>query len=634
MNLKPNQTENRNPYTILNIPPSTTSQEEIQKAYKYGSRYFHPDKIRQRQQNPNEELTKEIFIEFKNAYDILSNPISKLIYDTYGYDGIELFKSAEYRGMYTQLQTLYKNECDGKVLQELLRTIILEHNYEDYCKQNVSLNGALDMKFTLGDTSIHHDKNEMSLNVNVPLQHNSFVKIGYNTTMSYAHTGKSNVDIVYGMEVLPYTDMTMGLSIDNNSCELLNTYPTPTISTSRMLHDNTSITIQSQLHINPNNQSLITPIISIFSQRIIFKQILADIGLGFGILRNKDHNLQFQFMKIGVKSLLPKHTQVSCTFNAGVYPLPITFSIKHYLSSEEEDDDESLVHFNLHTNLVNAIAFDGYIKRQVDNHVFTKFPIHFQIGVRQTYAGTVQIIFKIFKNNSVISIPITLFSIYTSQYLFKLSYLTFMAFLVDQSVQDVLQSINNKNDIRKMLKKEHDDELDKKKDNHQDTLLQSMKSRGFVKEQQAFMSKIAFKKQVYEKNINGLVILKATYYAIHKITHGRMNSLDVTTPMQFFVKHSKLNLPSGTKSNLMGFYDITTDIMEEKESHESLLHHYWNKWHNKIFGTQKDDYYNVFLNIRYVYSGNVYEVLKADEEEISLPFCYDALLLGRENVVC
>lgn len=66
-------------YKILGIQPGA-NEEEIKKAYRRMALKFHPDKNK----DPNAE---EKFKEIAEAYEVLSDPKKKTVYDQYGEDG-------------------------------------------------------------------------------------------------------------------------------------------------------------------------------------------------------------------------------------------------------------------------------------------------------------------------------------------------------------------------------------------------------------------------------------------------------------------------------------------------------------------------------------------------------------------
>ena len=73
----------RDYYEILGISRSA-SQEEIESAYRRLALRYHPDK------NPdNSKEAEEKFIEVSGAYEVLSDPEKRQIYDQYGHAGLE-----------------------------------------------------------------------------------------------------------------------------------------------------------------------------------------------------------------------------------------------------------------------------------------------------------------------------------------------------------------------------------------------------------------------------------------------------------------------------------------------------------------------------------------------------------------
>ncbi len=64
-------------YQILGVP-RTAAQAEIQKAYRKLARKFHPD------MNPDDKTAKDKFKRVQEAYDVLSDPQKREMYDRYG----------------------------------------------------------------------------------------------------------------------------------------------------------------------------------------------------------------------------------------------------------------------------------------------------------------------------------------------------------------------------------------------------------------------------------------------------------------------------------------------------------------------------------------------------------------------
>ncbi|KAJ5807801.1 mitochondrial protein import protein MAS5 [Penicillium riverlandense] len=69
-------------YDCLGVPP-TASDSQLKSAYKKGALKYHPDK------NTNNPEAAEKFKELSHAYEILSDPQKRQLYDQYGEEGLE-----------------------------------------------------------------------------------------------------------------------------------------------------------------------------------------------------------------------------------------------------------------------------------------------------------------------------------------------------------------------------------------------------------------------------------------------------------------------------------------------------------------------------------------------------------------
>ncbi len=72
----------RDYYKVLDVPRNA-AEAEIKKAYRRLAMKYHPDR------NPNDREAEEHFKEAKEAYEVLSEPGKRAVYDQYGHAGVE-----------------------------------------------------------------------------------------------------------------------------------------------------------------------------------------------------------------------------------------------------------------------------------------------------------------------------------------------------------------------------------------------------------------------------------------------------------------------------------------------------------------------------------------------------------------
>ena len=99
-------------YTILGLDKTTATNEDIKRAYRKLAVKLHPDK-----QDPDKKTTAEKeFGELNHAYNVLSDPEKKQIYDQGGDNNVYSFEDSAFASLFTEF---FKNTQTHVYIQEL-----------------------------------------------------------------------------------------------------------------------------------------------------------------------------------------------------------------------------------------------------------------------------------------------------------------------------------------------------------------------------------------------------------------------------------------------------------------------------------------------------------------------------------
>jgi hypothetical protein len=216
--------------------------------------------------------------------------------------------------------------------------------------------------------------------------------------------------------------------------------------------------------------------------------------------------------------------------------------------------------------------------------------------------------------------PKTLWSIYPLQAL----YFSVLSRIIQDIVADVIVSVQEGHKDEAIDKEQH---------------MNKEKSKQEAKMQQEFMGRQAQLRMESERSSSGLVIKKALYFV-----EGREDSVwDVTIPMQFWVTDSRLVLPSYSKRNMLGFYDVESKVDgkvdellldgSKKESANSIVSFLKGLWRYEpnTGGTATSLSKFPKLWVHYQFGDAFYELEVFDDEELVLPHA-DAMPVSEERI--
>jgi curved DNA-binding protein CbpA len=327
-----------------------------------------------------------------------------------------------------------------------------------------------------------------------------------------------------------------------------------------------------------------------------------------------DQQQNQQQRKKSTQNQVSKPTQYSLKLNIGMNHTPLQVSATKELSENQTG------------TVMCGFGPMGIDMRVLSTRIISKF-CKLSLGVRHVAATGLSAIFQLERSGLNLSVPILVSTPMSREYAMKSIYVTLFMSLIDAVVGEHL----NEND---MLRKSNANGMNFDEmqimtgktlpvQTREDKLLEREKKRRDRAQQIQLMSRSASLKMEKEQSKeDGLVILSARY----EVSGGE--SIDVTVALQFWVMNSCLHLPSMTKSNMLGFYDVRPE--DNWQTDDS----FWNRW-SKIFkermnGIKKhQDRSTVIptLTVRYRYGKSVYEITIFDHEELSIP-SISAMRLG------
>jgi len=565
------------PYSILNVDKIAT-EARIQSSYKNLSKTFHPDR-----QPPGKarDAAQEVFVAFKNAHEILTDPVLRQVYDDYGNEAVRIVKmsihSQDPDALYPTLlkyhQMNQKKRARSHVLESLEEASIekLDHEFQvrTFMEFPCSTESTCFSKEGVEPIGLPELSGaSLSVSSTTPASSKMDITLGISTEIN---KGKGNCSRNVAIGYKPQQGTQILANVD------LSNFKSFSIGTTRTLASNTTLTATARSIPKTRTMAL-----SLVSHRDLWKnKFRGTWALGVG----SDFSLHYGLFSF--TTLFTDYPTITAKFNIGVNQYPIKLSAKKLYN-----DGSQIFYCSL------GWGSTGEEVKAIFSRAITSYT-DLSMGIKHASHSGLTWLFQVERGGFTFRLPILISSVTSSTYYEKTTLLSCITMICDQAIGQIWKEIGGQ-----VLQVEKD-EFDYK----------SQKTKHDAEQQLYFMKPIANLNTEREHQRNGLVIYQACYF----IEQGPR--IDAKIQLQFWVRNGVLQLPSGSKSQLMGFYTLL-------KMAPNLVKPFWSKWASK-------DNVNSFvpqLWIRYASGDSTYEITIQDTDSLHLPN-KSAAVLGARDIV-
>lgn len=571
-------TVHMDPYAVLNVDRDA-SELQIQSSYKNLSRTFHPDK-----QPPGDsrEAAQEVFVLFKNAQEILTDPVLRQVYDDHGNEAVRIVKmsihSTDPDALYPMLlkyHQLNKKKQARDYIQKALETSGIERSdHKLQVQTTVELPCSTESTVFLGEGSETISIPELSgASISVSSTTSSTSK--WDMTVGVSNEidkGKGRSSGSIGIGYKPQQGTQISANADLSDLTRFS------LGTTRTLANHTIITATARSIPNSRKMAL-----SLISHRNLWRnQLRGTWALGLG------NDLSMHYSLLSFTTLWADYPAITTKINLGVNPFPIKLSAKHSLDG---DTHTGLISFGWGPS---GIELKGVLSRAITAYA------NLSLGIKHTTHNGLTWLIQLERGTFTFRVPISISSIMSRAYLEKMIYISFLTYLLDNIIGEMVL------DTSKCLRAENIENMTTNFDFH--------KTQDFADQQIELMKATAKLNMEREEQANGLVIYQARYFVEQGL------SVDVSTQLQFWVRNGMLQLPAGSKSHLMGFYSLL-------EPRAKIKKPWWNKWANSktISSVPR-------LCVRYASGDSTFEITIQDTDALFLPSDAAVVLGNRDRI--
>ncbi|XP_077998628.1 dnaJ homolog subfamily C member 11-like [Glandiceps talaboti] len=496
-------------YSLLNAGKEATN-DELKIAYRRACMIYHPDK---HQDPAKKDAAEKLFSKIQKAYEVLSNPQSRAIYDIYGEKGLEAgWELVERRQTPSEIRAEYerlRREREERHLQQRtnprgtisvgINATELFDQYEDFDDYDYG-----------GSPSIEVSHMTITQSIEAPLTISETATLSGNLhTQNGTGSGQISASLRHILSSNGWAEFEFGAGGG----------PMIGIKGFRNITRRSFGTCQALLQIMPNGA--VKPVVNTVLARQLDKHTVGYLTWKWG-------------GPSSMNSMLIRDTQHSHFMMQFQLGIPISFVLFSFTKKFEEEGKARLA---LKAGTFGAtVEYGGEKKISKHSRIGATMSIGIPIGV------TVKI--KINRGNQTYSFPIHLSDDINPVAIFYGTIAPITAFILIKALV-----------VNPYLKKQKQREEEKKRDDNKEKL--ERRKREAETEVQ-LMQEMFERIQETESSKRGLLIVKAWYgQLVVSQTDQETNDLviDVTIPLQCQVKNSKLILTEVSKSCLPGFYD-------------------------------------------------------------------------------
>ncbi|XP_004526411.1 dnaJ homolog subfamily C member 11 [Ceratitis capitata] len=489
-------------YTFLNLPRDATG-EQINAAYRKLSRIYHPDK---HVDPESKEKAEQLFNRTKRAYEVLSDPHKRAIYDCVGQKGL--------RTVGWELVQRTKTPAEIREEYERLAQAAEERKLQQSTnpRGNITINvNATEIFTPYDDTQIPRveiSSMSISQSIEAPINRKDTLTLGGNL---YSSNGNGNGNfILCGRRLVNKGWLELDIGAGNG--------PLVGVKGGRTL--SSVITVNGGTSMNFRDGRVIPAVFSTLAVQLD-KHTMGSLTLN-------------------VSSQSSMTTQIDSSSEKHAWTTSFVIGFPHiYLSAAYT---RKMIENELKLKFVAKLGTFGFLAEYGAEKKISKYSSMFA-AVSLGVPSGVMLKFKIVRSNQSYIFPIHLSEEIVPAAVFYATVTpVLMWFFVKKTILDPMRLERKNAEIEKT-----------KRSNEQRLTRQRQEAHAAVELMQHTYERIVSE----ESNRNGLIITKAIYGQMEDSSINlRENAfIDVTIPLQCLVKGGTLVLYRSSKSELPGFYD-------------------------------------------------------------------------------